>query len=304
MESIAEFGRRVRFWLHRSEANRELEEEMQFHLQMKARKLQAGGLSERDAPFAAQRQFGNPLLHKELSGDAWGWRWLETLLQDVRFAGRTMRRDKAFTAIAVLTLALGIGANCVVFSFVDSVSMRPLPVRDSDGLVRLFSTDADSLQGSMSYPDLRDFSAQAKDSIELTGAERRGSLLKLADRTQELMTQVVSGNYFTLLGVNAQNGRVFTQTDSAAAGAPVVVMSHNLWQREFHSDPSLVGRTLRLSGRAFILLGVAPKGFRGTDLLIDTDIWMPVSSWDASSGESTRTAAFAASMFSVVCVQV
>lgn len=220
MESIAEFGRRVRFWLHRSEANRELEEEMQFHLQMKARKLQAGGLSERDAPFAAQRQFGNPLLLKELSGDAWGWRWLETLLQDVRFAGRTMRRDKAFTAIAVLTLALGIGANCVVFSFVDSVSMRPLPVRDSDGLVRLFSTDADSLQGSMSYPDLRDFSAQAKDSIELTGAERRGSLLKLADRTQELMTQVVSGNYFTLLGVNAPNGRVFTQTDSAVLEHP------------------------------------------------------------------------------------
>ena len=95
MESLSELGRRVWFWLHRSEANRELEEEMRFHLQMKARKYRDAGVPEREAPFAAQRQFGNPLLLKELSRDAWGWRWLETFLQDVRFAAVRWREAKA-----------------------------------------------------------------------------------------------------------------------------------------------------------------------------------------------------------------
>ena len=157
MESLAEFGRRVRFWLHRSEANRELEEEMRFHLQMKARKYEEAGLSNREAPFAAQRQFGNPLLLKELSSDAWGWRWLETFLQDVRFAGRTMLKSKAFTAIAIVTLALGIGVNAIMFSLVDGAWMRPLPVRDPGGLVYLNATDSKGGSAAISTPTIWTF---------------------------------------------------------------------------------------------------------------------------------------------------
>ena len=292
MESIAEFGRRVRFWLHRSEANRELEEEMQFHLQMKARKLQAGGLSERDAPFAAQRQFGNPLLLKELSGDAWGWRWLETLLQDVRFAGRTMRRSRVFTAVAILTVALGISVNTIMFSLVDGVWTRPIPVHDPRGLIHIFATDEKGRPASISYSDYLDFKAQVHSLADLLVENRRGPTLKGDGWTQPTLTIATSQNYFTLLGVGAQSGRVYTERPEPLGEGPILVLSYNLWQRRFHGDASIIGRTVRLMDMPFTIVGVAAKRFRGTELGEDVDVWVPMSSWDVFSPNDSQDRRF------------
>jgi predicted permease len=283
MEWTDELWRRFRFFSHRAEASQELEDEIQFHLAMKAAKNHASGMEEHAAERAAHREFGNATRIVEQERGVWIWHWLETITQDVRYAVRTIRRDVLLFSIAALTLALGIGANAVVFSFVDGAVTRPLPVRDPGGLVRLFGTDRSGERGSVSFADLRDFSEQSKHSMELMGIERRGALLKLTDRTEELSNSVVSANYFTLLGVGAGLGRVFTDSDSLATAAPVVVMSYNLWQRRFHGDRAILGRTLSFTGNAFTLIGVAARGFRGTDLSEDTDLWMPVSSWDAYS---------------------
>jgi hypothetical protein len=292
MESLAEFARRVRFWLHRSEANRELEEEMQFHLQMKARQYQEAGMPEREAPFAARRQFGNPLLLKELSTQAWGWRSLETILQDVKFAGRAMKRDKAFTAVAVLTLALGIGANAIMFSLVDGVWTRPIPVRDPRGLVHIFATDQKGQPDTISYPDYLDFKAQAHSLADLLVEDRRGPTLKGDGWTQPTLTVATSPNYFTLLGVGAQAGRMYTDHPEPPGVGPILVLSYNLWQRRFHGDPSIVGKALRLMDTAFTVVGVAAKGFRGTELGEEVDLWIPMASWDVFSPNDSKDRRF------------
>jgi len=292
MESLIELGRRVRFWLHRSEANRELEEEMQFHLQMKARKFREAGLAERDAPLAARRQFGNPLLLKELSRDAWGWRWLETFLQDVRFAGRTMGRNRVFTAVAILTLALGIGVNAVMFSLVDGVWTRPIPVRDPRGLIHVFATDEKGRPASISYPDYLDFKAQAHSLADLLVENRRGPTLKGDGWTQPTLTIATSQNYFTLLGVGAQSGRVYTERPEPPGEGPILVLSYNLWQRRFRGDSAVVGRTVRLMDMAFTVVGVAAKGFRGTELGEEVDVWVPMSSWDIFSPNDSKDRRF------------
>ena len=292
MESLGELGRRVRFWLHRSEANRELEEEMQFHLQMKARQYQEAGMPEREAPFAAQRQFGNPLLLKELSSDAWGWRWLETFLQDVRFAARAMKQNKVFTAVAVLTLALGIGANAIMFSLVDGVWTRPIPVRDPRGLVHIFATDQKGQPDTISYPDYLDFKAQARSLADLFVEDRRGPTLKGDGWTQPTLTVATSQNYFTTLGVGAQAGRMYTDNPEPPGEGPILVLSYNLWQRRFHGDAAIVGRAVRLMDTAFTVVGVAAKGFRGTELGEEVDLWIPMASWDVFSPNDSKDRRF------------
>lgn len=292
MESLSEFGRRVRFWLHRSEASREIEEEMQFHLQMRARKYREAGMSEREAPFAAQRQFGNPLLLKELSRDTWGWRWLETLLQDVRFAGRTMGRSRVFTAVAILTVALGISVNTIMFSLVDGVWTRPIPVHDPRGLIHIFATDEKGRPASISYSDYLDFKAQVHSLADLLVENRRGPTLKGDGWTQPTLTIATSQNYFTLLGVGAQSGRVYTERPEPLGEGPILVLSYNLWQRRFHGDASIIGRTVRLMDMPFTIVGVAAKGFRGTELGEEVDVWVPMSSWDVFSPNDSQDRRF------------
>jgi predicted permease len=199
--------------------------------------------------------------------------------QDARFAWRMLAKTPGFTAIAVLCLALGIGANSTVFSLIDGMWMRPLPVRNPGELVYLFlATDRDRF-GELSYPDYLEFHDHAKTLAGLAVTQRRGPILTGNDFAESTMSNVVSENYFTVLGINAQLGRVFTERDKDSG--PVVVMSHNLWQRRFGADPSIVGKAVRL-GRAYTVIGVAPVGFRGVETWIDADFWIPMSSWDSS----------------------
>jgi putative ABC transport system permease protein len=244
--------------LHRDRLDRELEEEMQAHLEFQAAENRQNGMPAAEARQAARRRFGNSTFLKEESRGVWGWRWVEVLAQDIRFALRLMRRSPTFAATAVLTLGLAIGGNTLVFSLVDAVVLRPLPFADPARLYLLATVEAESQQAmNSSYPDFRDWRAQSRsfqamaafrgDSFNLTGAAEPKNVNSLC----------TTPGLFELLGVQPALGRPF----AAADGDQVVLLSHRLWVRQFGADPGIVGRVARLDGRPYTVLGILPEGF-------------------------------------------
>ena len=203
-----------------------------------------------------------------------------------------MARSKGFTAVAVLTLALGISVNAIMFSLVDGMWTRPIPVRDPGGLVHLFATDLKGQPDSISYPDYLDFKAHAHSLADLLVEDRRGPTLKGDGWTQPTLTIATSPNYFTMLGVGAHAGRVFTERAEPPGEGPILVLSYNLWQRRFHGDPAIIGRTVRLMEMPFTVVGVAAKGFRGTELGEEVDLWIPMPSWDVFSPNDSKDRRF------------
>jgi predicted permease len=207
-----------------------------------------------------------------------------TLWQDFRYGARVLAHAPGFTAIAVLTLALAFVANSVIFSCVDAILLRPLPVHDPGQLVRVFTkinpSRGKDVVGDSSYLDYLDLQKQSNTFAALAFYERRGAVLVTEDERILLAANVVSGNYFTLLGVQAHRGRLFTEEDVQAASAQrLVVISYGLWQRRFGGDPKIAGQQIRLSSGFFTIAGVAPREFRGLDLGFSPDIWMPITSW-------------------------
>src|ERR1035438_10322602 len=207
--------------------------------------------------------------------------------RDLRFAARMLAKAPGFTTVAVVCLALGIGVNSTVFSLVDGYWTRPLPVRNPRELVHLFTATARDAQASVSYAEFLDYQAGAKCFSGLLATERRGGILVGHGFTDALQSNVVSESYFQALGIGAQAGRVFPPAD--AAGPRVLVMSHSLWQRRFGGDPSIVGRTIHINGLSTVI-GIAPKDFRGVELWRDSDVWIPLSSWDRSGDEAASRA--------------
>lgn len=208
---------------------------------------------------------------------------MESLLQDLRYGARMLRKSLGFTLVAVITLALGIGTNTAMFSIVDALALRPLPLPDAKQLVAIY-TSGKSSQGSYpgpsSYPDLVDYRAGAQAFSGIAGFENRGSLLRVGDDTVELLTCVVTENYFSLLGVNALHGRAFTEQDFQGPDTPQeVVISYNLWQKYLGGDPKVVGHNIHLTGRDLFIAGILPREFRGTDLAAAPDVFMPAIVW-------------------------
>jgi putative ABC transport system permease protein len=209
---------------------------------------------------------------------------LHDVMADLRFGLRMLRRAPAFTVAAVLTLALGVGANTAVFSIVDGLWLRPLPIDDARHLVVVYTSQKTSrgvnAEGPTSYPDLVDYRAGAPAFSGIAGFDVRGGMLRVGDEVKMLLTFVVTENYFSVLGVKALHGRVFTEREFAGADAPrEVVISHKLWQKYFAGDPGIVGHTIRLTGSDFLVAGVMPREFRGTRLMIAPDIYMPATVW-------------------------
>ena len=203
--------------------------------------------------------------------------------RDLRFAGRLLLKSPGFTVVSVLCLALGIGANSTIFSLVDGYWIRPLPVRDPRGLVYLSTTSPRSGADELSFAEFLDYQGRTRSFSGLAAMERRGPTLTGNGFSLSTMSNVTSENYFALLGVEAQLGRMYTPAD-AESTQRVVVMSYNLWQRRFGANPAIIGQSVRLNG-VYTVIGVAPQGFRGTELWQDSDFWMPMSSWDRSGSE-------------------
>jgi predicted permease len=209
-------------------------------------------------------------------------RSLEMITHDLRYGWRMMLRQPGFTAAAVLTLGLGIGANVTMFSWVDATLRRQLNgVADADRFVALNNTTRTRNDISLSYPDFVDYRNRRPDSIDDLIAYTLAPM-NLRDNSAgaeplRVFGQIVSGNYFDVLGIRAPLGRTFSPEEDRTPNAhPVVVFSHNFWQRRFGGDPSIVGRTVTLNGRAFTVIGVGPAGFRGTEPYLNLDLWVPM----------------------------
>jgi macrolide transport system ATP-binding/permease protein len=220
-------------------------------------------------------------------------RRLEMITQDIRYGWRLMVRQPAFTIVAVLTLGLGIGANVTMFSWVENSMRRQVSgVADSGRIVALNGTTRSRLDLSISYPDFIDYRQRRPDSVaDLIGYTLAPMNLRTDGDPLRVFGQLVSGNFFDMLGVRAVLGRGFLpEEDTSPNGHPVVVFSHAFWQRRFAGDPTVVGRMVTLNGTAYTVVGIAPRGFHGTEPYLNLDLWVPLAMQPSVTGGGSRLA--------------
>jgi predicted permease len=199
---------------------------------------------------------------------------------DLRYALRKVRRAPGFAIVMILTLALGIGGTTVVFSFLNAVLLRPLPVADQERLVWISGARESSDHGvAFSYPEYTELRGSGAPLSGIAAYSLQRLRVETGDRTFATVGALVSDNYFGTLGIHPAAGRFWTPAD-AAAGTPLVVLSHHLWQRVYAADAAVVGREIRVNGRVCVVAGVAPKGFGGTINLVGLDLWMPLTVYD------------------------
>jgi macrolide transport system ATP-binding/permease protein len=284
---MREVLRRLRWLLHRDEFDRELEEEMRHHLAMKA---------ESADTRAALSQFGNLVLLKENCRAMWTFTFWEQFAQDLRYSFRTMAANKLFTAMAALSLALGIGANTAIYSFMNAILLRSLPVQHSEQLVILNWRSAGnakvihSLNGSMyrngnsgsvspdfpfpAYQMLREHN----EVVSTLFAYAHAYEMNLVARNQAEVARglYVSGSFYTGLGVTPAAGRLISDNDDRAGAPPVVVISYDFWQRRFASDPAAIGQTMLINHIPFTIAGVSAPGFFGVDSSFAPMVFLPI----------------------------
>jgi predicted permease len=273
---MARLWRKLIFLIRRERFDRDLAEEMRFHLEMKARAR--GGTDE--ARYAVQRQFGNTLLLREQSREQWSWMWLETLFQDLHYAMRMLRRSPGFTTVAVLTLALGIGANTAVFSVVNTVLIRPLPYPESDRLVEMWSTNPNANRWGRwtAYPRFVDWRRESKAFEEMAAVRTWVVNLGGGDHPESLYSVVTSSRLFRVLRVRPLLGRTFLPEEDQPGHDHVIILSHGLWQRRFGSDPTVIGRAVEIDRQSYTVIGVMPAAFRFPPELpaaYNIDAWLP-----------------------------
>jgi len=300
--SLRRFFARLRSVPKRDEADRELNDEIRAHIEMEEAEQRAAGLTPSEARDAARRAFGNVTLAKEASRDAWIFRWLEELAQDLRYALRQMRRDPGFATVAILTLALGIGANTAIFSLVNNIMLRKLPVQHPEQLLLLHWTSkpngysawngyedyggcdttdpgTGSSNCSFSYPVFDSFRAHPKYLQNVAAWGGYANIhLDWGGQIVSAGGYLVSGEYFSTLEVNPLIGRVLSPADDQTGVEPVAVLSFDYWQKHFASDPNVVGKTVGMNGVAFSIIGVTPPEFFGLQLGERPNFWIPLHS--------------------------
>jgi predicted permease len=266
----------------------ELDEEIRFHLDQRSGELERSGLSAQEARTAASRQFGNTALHAERMRTMDIAFWMETFFNDVRYALRQFRHNRVFTAVAVLSLALGIGANTAIFSVMNEVLFRSLPVRDPQQLVSLTSPDggglwigtADGERSIISYPEFLQLRERLTTLSGLCAAQSwlEKWQVRVSGGLQEpVQGRLVSEEYFSLLGIGPALGRVFQPEDAAGPGQdPYVVISYDFWQRRFGGRTDVLGTPIKLHGASLTVIGVAQRAFKGETGGENPDLWIPV----------------------------
>jgi predicted permease len=259
----------------RSRIDAEMEEELRSHIQHRADDLERSGFTRAEAERCARVEFGGYERYREESHEALGGQFLVTLLQDVRFGLRMLRKSPGFTAIAVITLALGISANAVVFSVLNGLIVRALNVPESQ---RLFTIqrgkDPSPIQSYPDYLDLRDRN-RSLDGVIAYAFSRAG--LNIGGKASTAWLYEASGNYFDVLGIRPYLGRFFHASDEHGPNSsPYLVLSYAYWMSHFQGDRDVVGRRVEVNGHPFTVLGVAPSRFRGTELYFTPDFWVPL----------------------------
>ena len=256
-----EWVRRLRYLLHRRRFDQELANDLEFHREMAGRD---GGIP-----------LGNTLLLREEARDAWGWTWIDRLLQDLRYAARQLRQSPGFTLAAILMLALGIGVNVAAFGFFNLMVLRPLPVHSPETLLRFKRRAPNSYAYKMPYPEMAFFRQYSKTlSAVLAVSDAK---LAMEGEDKPLTGDFVTVNLFSELGAKPVIGRMFDPAeDGASDSSPVVVLSQGLWQRHFGASPLIVGKAIRLNGKPAIVIGVASGDYSGLSMDIP-DLWLPIT---------------------------
>lgn len=276
---------KVRFHLRtlfaRRKLDEQLSEEVRAHVEMATEKNISKGLPPDEAHYAALREFGNVARIQEQAREGRGWLWVEQGVQDAFYAFRQIARSKGFAAVTVLTLALGIGASTVLFSVLNSVFLRSLPVKDPGGLFMLGATGPSRIGNPFTHGYYEHF-RQHSTSFQAVAAMGFWPGFRALTRAggdagdaEELMTFEVSASYFTTMGVRASVGRLFDQGDDAANAPAVAVISHELWRRRFAADPSIVGCEILLDRFPVTVIGVAAPAFSGAVVGARADLWLP-----------------------------
>src|SRR5919198_3967690 len=248
---------RHRLW-PRKKMEEELEKELRFHLDEHTDDLIARGLDPEEARRRARLALGGPEQVKERCRDARGTRWLDDLLQDLRYGARMLLKNPGFTSVAVITLALGIGANTAIFSVINAVLLRPLPFPDPDRVLILYETFKPSGVPAISVPNLRDWQQQNTVLDGIAAYESGAFNLESGEGAERLPGLRVEANYFDVLGVKPQLGRTFLKGEDEAGREKVVVLSHALWRDRFAADPGIVGKAIPLNGQKYTAVGVMP----------------------------------------------
>lgn len=249
--------------LWRRRQDRELDEELKGHLQMAIRDRIERGETPEQAEHAARREFGNVVLVTETTRDMWGWIAVEQFWQDIAYACRALRKAPAFTAVSVLTLALGIGANTAMFSVVQAVVLKPLPFPDSHRLVSLHELDmraAHRVPGSVSYPNFLDWRAQTRSFASMATHRTASFTVTGLGPSQQVPGAVVSAGFFATLGREPAAGRGFRLEDEQP-GPNAIVVSDEFWRSRLDSAADAIGRALTINGRASTVVGIMPPGF-------------------------------------------
>jgi predicted permease len=265
--------------IRRERQERELEKELRYHVERRVEELVAEGVNPQEAARRVRIEFGAADEIKEACRDARGTRWVEDFVRDCRYGLRMLRRSPAFTSVAILSLALGIGACTAIFSLMDRVMFRMLPVRQPERLVQIARFHPPYGRGAMSYPIVLALNKGLSSFESLLARHHlRVCDIKIDGNTETADFDLVSGSYYRVLGVKAVVGRTFTEDVDRAPGAnPVAVISHRYWERRFASDPAVVGKTFRRLNTLFTIVGVTPREFFGTVVGEDPDITIPLT---------------------------
>jgi putative ABC transport system permease protein len=275
MTWLSELVRRVRMLLRREQFDRELAEEMRLHRESKERELAEAGLLPEEARSAAHRQFGNTTLLQEESRMAWGWNWLEQLLQDVRFGVRVLRKNPGFTAVTVLTLALGIGANTIIFSVINGLFLHPTGIADPNHLfaIRVKYDKLNLKSIVISAPDFKNVQ-DSKEIFSSAAASNEESFNYLApDGPQRLIVAKVSWQWFETFGVHPAFGRLFRPEEDQPHANHVALLAFDTWKSLFAGDPLIVGKSIQLNHEDYRVVGVMGPDF---DWPRRAQLWVPL----------------------------
>jgi predicted permease len=241
----------------RRRMQRDLERDIREHIEMETRDNLERGMSQEEARSAALRKFGNVALVMEDTRAVWQWMWLERLVQDLRYAVRTLRRNPGFAAVAILTLALGIGMNTAVFSVVNAVLIRPLSYPNPERLLWLANYNEAFKMEAVAGPDFLDWREQAKSFDKMACYAYNDMTIATADSADQSMVAPVSDDFWPIIGVRPELGRLFAPGERDA-----IILSHRLFVRRFGGDPEVVGKIMSLNGRPMTVTGVLPERFR------------------------------------------
>jgi predicted permease len=270
---------RLRIMFRPDRLGADLDDELRFHLEERVDENIAAGMSDEEARRDARLRFGNPTLLKESARENDILVWLETAAQDLRYAWRGLRRSPGFAATAIISLGLGIGANTAIFSFVNALLLKHLPVPEPARLVQLAEYENAQLTNSVfPYPFLAELDKSNRTFDGLFGRFPVRVNLTSDGVAEPLNGEVVTGSYFKTLEVKPALGRLLTEEDvDAAVGSPVCVISYSMWQERFGGNPDIVGRKLLLNAHSYTVVGVTEKGFYGPQLQSRIDMQLPVS---------------------------